>query len=123
MTVTSHAAHAHAHDQGHHLHHGGGHSHGGGGHGHSHGPGLVGWLGGTFADSHDVSDKVDAAMERDERAIWALKEHGPGRPVPSIRPRSCRVVLLLWWQDGGTRGQTTSQSVTSLLAAAWSCSG
>jgi cation diffusion facilitator family transporter len=34
---------------------------------------LIGWLRGTFAHSHDISDKVDETMETHERGIWALK--------------------------------------------------
>jgi cation diffusion facilitator family transporter len=34
---------------------------------------LLGWLRHTFAHSHDVADKVDAAMATNERGIWALK--------------------------------------------------
>jgi cation diffusion facilitator family transporter len=34
---------------------------------------MLGWLRGTFAHSHDVSDKVDDALESSERGIWALK--------------------------------------------------
>ncbi len=48
-----------------------GHSHGPGGH--SHGTGLLGWLRGTFAHSHSVTDKVDATMESHEKGIRALK--------------------------------------------------
>ena len=59
---------------GHHGHnHADEHHHGGGGHDHVHGGGLLGWLRHTFAHSHDVSDKVDAALESHERGIWALK--------------------------------------------------
>lgn len=54
--------HDHAHDHGH------GHDHD-----HPHRPGLLGWLRHTFAHSHDVADKVDAALATNERGIWALK--------------------------------------------------
>ncbi len=42
-------------------------------HGHAHRSGVIGWLQHTFAHSHDVHEKVDAAMETSERGIWALK--------------------------------------------------
>lgn len=52
-----------------------GHSHGPGGHHHDHAHrgGVLGWLQHTFAHSHDVHEKVDAALETHERGIWALK--------------------------------------------------
>src|SRR5688500_15477718 len=56
----------HAHD------HNEGHDHGGG-HNHEHGTGVLSWLKHTFAHSHDVHEKVDTAMETNERGIWALK--------------------------------------------------
>ena len=34
---------------------------------------ALGWFRHTFAHSHDVADKVDAAMATNERGIWALK--------------------------------------------------
>ena len=43
------------------------------GHDHEHGTGVLGWLQHTFAHSHDVHEKVDEAMETNERGIWALK--------------------------------------------------
>src|SRR5215203_4351135 len=49
------------------------HDHGGGAHDHEHRPGIVGWLQHTFAHSHDVHEKVDAALEGSDRGIWALK--------------------------------------------------
>ncbi|MBF0283749.1 MAG: cation transporter [Magnetococcales bacterium] len=66
------------HDHGEGGHHGEvhGHDHGGhahGDHGHDHGGGLLGWLKGTFAHSHDVSDKIDSVMESSEKGIRALK--------------------------------------------------
>ena len=42
-------------------------------HDHAHGAGVLGWLKHTFAHSHDVHEKVDDAMESNERGIWALK--------------------------------------------------
>lgn len=77
------------HDHNHHDHphdgHDHGHSHGHGqGHGHDHGSGLLGWFRGTFAHSHDVADKVDAAMATNERAIWALKVSLLGLGVTAI---------------------------------------
>jgi cation diffusion facilitator family transporter len=62
--------HAHEHEDGHGPGHG--HDHGDG-HGHSHGSGLIGWFRGTFAHSHDITDKIDESMESNERGIWALK--------------------------------------------------
>jgi len=65
--------------QGHsHPHHGGepphAHgAHGAAGHSHAHGTGVLGWLRGTFAHSHDIGDKVDDSLESNERGIWALK--------------------------------------------------
>ena len=76
--------HAHGHDQD--------HDHGG--------PrprartGVLGWFKHTFAHSHDVHEKVDDAMETNERGIWALKislarprRDGPlpGRDRPLLR--------------------------------------
>ena len=40
---------------------------------HSHRGGVLGWLQHTFAHSHDVHEKVDDAMETNDRGIWALK--------------------------------------------------
>jgi cation diffusion facilitator family transporter len=68
--------HAHGHEQDHDLGGGHGHDHGHGqghDHDHEHRPGILGWLQHTFAHSHDVHEKVDAAMETHERGIWALK--------------------------------------------------
>lgn len=48
------------------------HDHGGD-HGHAHETGVLGWLKHTFAHSHDVHEKVDTALETNERGIWALK--------------------------------------------------
>src|SRR5215216_713409 len=56
--------HAHGHDQD--YDHGGGHDH-------AHESGVLGWLKHTFAHSHDVHEKVDTALETNERGIWALK--------------------------------------------------
>lgn len=50
--------HDHQHDEEHH---------------HDHGTGLLGWLRGTFAHSHDVHEKVDDVMESHERGFWATK--------------------------------------------------
>ncbi|MBF0628972.1 MAG: cation transporter [Magnetococcales bacterium] len=60
--------HKHGHDD-----HGHGHDDHEHGHGHDHGKGILGWLRGTFAHSHDVSDKVDSVMESSEKGIRALK--------------------------------------------------
>lgn len=41
---------------------------------HAHGTGLFSWLSNLYGDhSHTVADKIDAAMESNERGIWALK--------------------------------------------------
>jgi cation diffusion facilitator family transporter len=42
-------------------------------HNHVHRRGIPGWLQHGFAHSHDVHEKVDDAMETNERGIWALK--------------------------------------------------
>src|SRR5215210_2799270 len=55
-------AHGHEHDHDH-----------GGGRDHAHEHGVLGWLKHTFAHSHDVHEKVDDALETNERGIWALK--------------------------------------------------
>lgn len=47
-----------------------GHGHDGG---HAHGDGWWGRIQGIFGHSHDSSDKVDAALESNDRGIWALK--------------------------------------------------
>lgn len=47
--------------------------HGHGDHGHDHTGGLLGWLKGTFAHSHDVTEKVDSVMESSEKGIRVLK--------------------------------------------------
>ncbi|MBF0339713.1 MAG: cation transporter [Magnetococcales bacterium] len=63
-------------DHDHHDHHGhhDHHDHHGHDHDHAHGSsGILGWLKGTFAHSHDVSDKVDSVMESSEKGIRALK--------------------------------------------------
>src|SRR5918994_373375 len=56
--------HAHDHNQDHEHDHA---------HDHEHRPGILGWLKHTFAHSHDVHEKVDTALETNERGIWALK--------------------------------------------------
>src|SRR5918995_4784042 len=45
----------------------------GGSHEHAHATGVLGWIKHTFAHSHDVHEKVDDALESNERGIWALK--------------------------------------------------
>ena len=55
-----------------HAHHGA-HGHDDHGHDHSGGAGFLGWLRGLYGHSHDRSERVDAAMESNERGIWALK--------------------------------------------------
>jgi cation diffusion facilitator family transporter len=42
-------------------------------HDHAHATGVLGWLKHTFVHSHDVHEKVDNALESNERGIWALK--------------------------------------------------
>src|SRR5919106_5439974 len=42
-------------------------------HDHARETSVLGWLRHTFAHSHDVHEKVDDAMETNERGIWALK--------------------------------------------------
>jgi cation diffusion facilitator family transporter len=44
-----------------------------GGHDHEHGTGVLDWLRHTVGHSHDVHEKMDDAMETNERGIWALK--------------------------------------------------
>src|ERR687897_108237 len=63
-----------------HRHEGPGNTHGhdhdaedGGSHEHAHATGVLGWIKHTFAHSHDVHEKVDDALESNERGIWALK--------------------------------------------------
>ncbi|MBF0126931.1 MAG: cation transporter [Magnetococcales bacterium] len=68
----------HEHDHGRHEHD---HNHG---HGHDHGSGLLGWLRGTFAHSHDVTDKVDSVMESSEKGIRALKISLVGLGITAI---------------------------------------
>jgi cation diffusion facilitator family transporter len=64
----------HRHEDHHHGHgHGHDHEHDPDGHKHTHRGGFFGWLQHTFAHSHDVHEKVDQAMESNERGIWALK--------------------------------------------------
>ena len=63
----------HPHEDPEHAHgHEPDHAHGGE-HEHAHESGVLGWLKQTFAHSHDVHEKVDDAMESNERGIWALK--------------------------------------------------
>jgi cation diffusion facilitator family transporter len=42
-------------------------------HDHGHESGVAGWLRQRFAHSHDIHEKVDDALETNERGIWALK--------------------------------------------------
>src|SRR5215216_452658 len=67
--------HAHGHDQD--------HDHGGG-RDHTHGTGVLAWLKHTFAHSHDVHEKVDTALETNERGIWALKISLAGLGVTAL---------------------------------------
>jgi cation diffusion facilitator family transporter len=41
--------------------------------GHAHRSGPLGWIRDTFTHSHDIHQKVDDALEGNERGIWALK--------------------------------------------------
>lgn len=74
-----HGSHGHSLNSHHHDH--GGHGQAGthghephhGDHNHDHGSGILGWLRGTFAHSHDASDKVDSVMESSAKGIRALK--------------------------------------------------
>jgi len=54
-----------------HVHNEHGHEHEAGGH--DHGSGVLGWIRGTFAHSHNVADQIDASLESNELGIWALK--------------------------------------------------
>jgi cation diffusion facilitator family transporter len=65
FTEADHHHDSHDHDHGAHDH---GHHHD-----HDHVGGLLGWLRGTFAHSHDVSDQVDSVMESSAKGIRALK--------------------------------------------------
>lgn len=67
MPDTAHA-HDHAHDHGHRHSHGDGHTHD-----HEHRSGIIGWIQHTFVHSHDLHEKVDDAMESNERGFWATK--------------------------------------------------
>jgi cation diffusion facilitator family transporter len=73
QAVFTEEAHGHVHANGGHEHGAHGHSHGPDGHSHDHGGGVLGWLRGNFAHSHDVADKVDETMETNERGIATLK--------------------------------------------------
>ena len=70
IVKTSHGGHSHSYrtrfTEADHLHHG--HDHG-----HAHGSGIAGRLRGLFGHSHSAADKVDAAMESNERGIRTLK--------------------------------------------------
>lgn len=60
-----------------HAHHGEGQDHHHHTHAHDHehhqGSGLVGWLRGNFAHSHDIAEQVDSVMESSAKGIRALK--------------------------------------------------
>lgn len=64
------SGHHHPHHQDAHSRNAHGHPHD---HDHHHGSGLLGWLRGTFAHSHDVADQVDSVMESSAKGIRALK--------------------------------------------------
>lgn len=69
-----HPGHNQAHGEHGHADHGHGeHGHGDPAHQHNHGSGILGWLRGTFAHSHDVADQVDSVMETSRKGIRALK--------------------------------------------------
>jgi len=86
----------HAHGEGHgDRHEHGGHSHAqGGGQPHAHGKGLLGWLRGTFAHSHDIGDKVDESLESNERGIWALKISLVGLGLTALLQ-----VVIVWFSS------------------------
>ncbi|MBF0439679.1 MAG: hypothetical protein HQL93_11235, partial [Magnetococcales bacterium] len=78
-------------------HHADAHSHGDHGHGDDHGHdhgggGLLGWLKGTFAHSHDVTDKVDSIMESSEKGIRVLKISLVGLGITALM----QVVVVLY---------------------------
>ncbi|HYU33691.1 MAG TPA: cation diffusion facilitator family transporter [Thermoanaerobaculia bacterium] len=68
------------------------HAHGPGGHSHAHGAGVLGWLRGTFAHSHDIGDKVDESLESNERGIWALKVSLAGLGLTALLQ-----VVIVWF--------------------------
>jgi cation diffusion facilitator family transporter len=53
-------------------------------HGHDHGDGLLGWFQGHFAHSHSIEDRVDDALESNERGIRALKWSLVGLAVTAV---------------------------------------
>jgi cation diffusion facilitator family transporter len=64
--------------------HGDGYAHRPGGYDHDHGTGLLGWFRGLFAHSHGIDDRVDDALESNERGIWALKWSLVGLGVTAV---------------------------------------
>lgn len=70
MHVPTADPHQHEHDHGYAHDHSHDHRHA---HDHVHQGRVLGRLQHTFAHSHDVHEKVDAALETHERGIWALK--------------------------------------------------
>jgi len=87
-----------------HDHSGNGHAHGehgqaahdpgdqGHAHSHDHGSGILGWLRGTFAHSHDVTDQVDSVMESSAKGIKALKISLVGLGITAL----LQVVVVLY---------------------------
>ncbi|MGB4333689.1 MAG: cation diffusion facilitator family transporter [Chromatiaceae bacterium] len=85
-----HAPGAHRHD----THGHGAHALGDQGHDHhhDHGGGILGWLRGTFAHSHDVTDQVDSVMESSAKGIRALKISLVGLGITAL----LQVVVVLY---------------------------
>lgn len=95
MEPSSHGEEGHGHPHGH--EHGpspGEHPGGHGGHSHDHGKGVLGWLRGTFAHSHDIGDKIDDSMESNERGIWALKVSLVGLGITALIQ-----VVIVWFSS------------------------
>jgi cation diffusion facilitator family transporter len=91
ITLFTEEGHEHGHDgEQEHAHDDHGHGHSdhahapGQAHDHDHGGGLLGWLRGTFAHSHDVSDQVDSVMESSAKGIQALKISLVGLGITAI---------------------------------------
>lgn len=81
--------HGHDHGDGAHAPHGHDHDH-------HHKGGLVGWFQNTFAHSHDVHEKVDDAMESNERGFWATKWALVSLAVTTI------IQVVIVWFSGST---------------------
>lgn len=81
----------HAHDHGDEAHDHHGHDHD-----HHHKGGLIGWFQATFAHSHDVHEKVDDAMESNERGFWATKWALVSLAVTTV------IQIVIVWFSGST---------------------